>query len=187
MTNAIHQTMPLGVVVRRAPGVTRWARWSWKAVGVLPGAAPATWRELRRDGDVVEYHAATVDLTIWAAETEAYLTALSDTPPSMYVVLRQTGSNDVPYEVLLATASPFEAQDYADSGEELVEKIPMPDGLVAWIYRFVSDHHEHEEFIKRRRDKRRIDLVEDGKGDARIPQTADVFRAPASARKARMQ
>ena len=119
MTQARHETLPLGVVVRRTPGVTRWAAWAWRVAGVLPGAPQADWRELRREGDAVEYHAATVDLTLWAAETEAYLTALSESPPCVYVVLRDTDARDAPMEVLLATASPFEAQDYADSGEEI--------------------------------------------------------------------
>ncbi len=187
MTNAIHLSLPLGVVVRRTPGVTRWAKWAWRVADVLPGAPDAAWRELRRAGDVVEYHAATVDLTLWAAETEAYLTALSETPPCVYVVLRDSEAAEAPMEVLLATASPFEAQDYADSGEELVEKVPMPPGLAAWVEHFVAEHHQHEDFVKRRRDRKRVDLVEDGKGDARIPQAADVYRAPASARKARLQ
>ncbi len=81
-------------------------------------------------------------------------------------------------QVLLATASPYEAQDYADTGEELVEKVPMPAGLVAWIRDFVELHHEDEVFIKRRRNKARIDLKEDGIGDARIRQASDVYRAP---------
>ena len=38
-------------------------------------------------------------------------------------------------------------------------------------------------FIKRKRDKKRIDLREDGKGDERIRQVADVYRAPASAKR----
>ena len=37
---AIHETLPLGIVIRRQPGVTRWARWAFRAVAVLPGAAP---------------------------------------------------------------------------------------------------------------------------------------------------
>ena len=49
--------MPVGVVLRRTPGVTRWAKWAWTAVAVLPGAGPGNWRELRREGDAVEYHA----------------------------------------------------------------------------------------------------------------------------------
>ena len=81
-------------------------------------------------------------------------------------------------DVTLVTASPYEAQDYADTGEELVEKVPMPEGLVAWIRDFVALHHEDEVFIKRRRNKARVDQVQNGIGDARIRQTADVYRAP---------
>ena len=51
----IHIEIPLGVVIRKSPGVTRWAKWSWAAVAVLPGAGPAQWTELRREGDAVDY------------------------------------------------------------------------------------------------------------------------------------
>lgn len=173
------QTMPLGVVLRRVPGVTRWQKHAWKAVAVMPGAAPAQWKELRRDGDAVEYHAATLPLELYRTDTEAYLQGLSDEPPSVYVIMR-SASGDPPLDVLLVTASPYEAQDYADTGEELVEKVPMPEGLVAWVHDFVQTHHEDDVFVKRKRDKKRIDLKEDGIGDARIRQTADVYRAPAS-------
>ena len=90
----------------------------------------------------------------------------------------EAGSDDDRPAVLLVTASPYEAQDYADSGEEIVEKVPMPPGLVAWVRDFVERHHVEEEFVKRKRDRKRIDLVEDGVGDARIHQDADVYRAP---------
>ena len=170
-------TMPLGIVIRKSPGVTRWAAWSFKAVAVLPGAGPAHWAELRRDGEVVEYHAATCPLELHHTQTEAYLTGLADGVPAIYVVMRASENSD-PLDVLLVTASPYEAQDYADTGEELVEKVPMPEGLVAWIRDYVEEHHEDEVFIKRRRDKKRIDLKEDGIGDARIRQTSDVYRAP---------
>lgn len=169
--------MPLGIVLRRVPGVTRWAKWVWKAVAVLPGATDASWKELRRDGDTVEYHAVTLPLELFRTDTEAYLQGLSDKVPAIYVVMRDS-EDDTPLDVFLATASPYEAQDYADTGEELVEKVPMPEGLVAWIRDFIEEHHQEEVFVKRRRDKKRIDIVEDGIGDARIRQTADVYRAP---------
>ncbi|MGC1504464.1 MAG: DUF3305 domain-containing protein [Sulfitobacter sp.] len=171
--------MPLGIVIRRVPGVTRWASHVWKAVAVLPGAGPAKWKELRRDGDAVEYHAATLPLELFRTDTEAYLHGLSAKMPAIYVVMRDTGG-DHPLDLVLATASPYEAQDYADTGEELVEKVPMPEGLIAWIRDYVEQHHEDEVFIKRRRDKSRVDRKEDGIGDARIRQTADVYRAPSS-------
>lgn len=172
-------SMPLGIVIRRVPGVTRWARHVWKAVAVLPGAGKADWKELRRDEDAVEYHAATLPLELFRTDTEAYLHGLSAKVPAIYVVMRPS-ENDHPLEVTLVTASPYEAQDYADTGEELVEKVPMPDGLIAWIRDYVELHHEDEVFIKRRRNKTRVDLKEDGIGDARIRQTSDVYRAPAS-------
>ena len=175
-------SMPVGVVVRRTPGATRWAKWAWRAVAVLPGAARADWRELRRDGDAVEYHAGTMEMELWRTDTEAYLVALSTEPPSVYVVMRESEDPDAKHEMELVsvTASPYEAQDHTDTGEEIVEPVPMPPGLIAWIREFVEKHHVDEEFVKRRRDKKRIDEKEDGKGDARIRQAADVYRSPAS-------
>ncbi|WP_170398024.1 DUF3305 domain-containing protein [Ruegeria arenilitoris] len=170
--------MPIGVVVRKTPGVTRWAKWNWRAVAVLPGAGPADWQELRREGEAVEYHAATLPLTLWPDEAEAYMVNLSDGQPSIYLVLRDALDGERPMDAVLVTASPFEGQDYADTGEEIVEKIPMTEGLIAWVRDFALEHHRDEVFIKRRRDKKRTDLVEDGKGDARIRQTSDVYRAP---------
>ena len=172
-------SIPLGIVIRKVPGVTRWVDHVWKAVAVLPGAGPAHWKELRRDGDVIEYHAATVPLELFRTDTEAYLHGLSTKIPAIYVVMRESEGAD-PLDVVLATASPYEAQDYADTGEELVEKVPMPEGLVAWIRDYVEQHHEDEVFIKRRRDKSRVDREENGIGDARIRQTSDVYRAPSA-------
>ena len=180
--------LPVGVVVRRAPGVTRWAPWSWRAVAVLPGAGPAEWREMRREGAAVEYHAATLSLDLHHTQTDAYLEALRARVPSVYVVMRPVaaGSGAMPFEVTLVTASPFEAQDYCDTGEEMVERVPMPAGLIALIRDFISSHHVEDDFKKRRRDRQRVDATQDGIGDPRIPQAADVYRAPARARKERL-
>ena len=173
--------------MRRLPGVTRWVQWTWKAVAVLPGAEPADWRILRQEGDTTEYHAATLKLELHGAETEAYLHGLSAKVPAVYAVLRAEGESTVPLSVILVTASPYEAQDYADNGEDIVEKIPMSAGLIAWVRDFAETHHEDEVFKKRRRDRLDVDQVQDGIGDARIPQMADVYRAPGSARKERLQ
>ncbi|MEZ5651657.1 MAG: DUF3305 domain-containing protein [Burkholderiaceae bacterium] len=181
------QSMAMGVVIRRLPGVTRWARWVWRPVSVLPGAAPADWQVLRREGDAIEYHAATVPLELYRTDTEAYLMALSEETPCVYVVLREAENPDPerPLDVLLVTASPFEGQDFCDTGEEIVEKVPMPPGLIAWVWDFVERHHEDEQFVKRQRDRKRIDLKEPGIGDARIRQLTDVYRAPGAKHKGR--
>lgn len=182
-----HEKLPLGIVLRKTPGVTRWVPFVWTVSAVLPGAAPSQWRELRREGEAVEYHAATVTLNLHRADTEAYLHELRAEVPSVYVVLRDTETDMPPLEVLLATVSPYEAQDYADSGDDLVERLPMPPALRDMVEAFVDAHHVEQPFVKRKRDKARIDLREDGIGDARIAQVADVYRAPAQARKERLQ
>ena len=174
------QSIPLGVVLRRVPGVTRWARHAWRPIGVLPGAAPAEWKLLRSEGDTQEFHAITLPLELHRADVEAYKIALTMEPPAVFVVLRPSEDPAAEHDIYVesVTASAYEAQDYMDSGEETVEAVPMPEGLVAWIREFVDAHFRDTPFIKRKRDKKRIDLSEDGIGDARIRQTADVYRAP---------
>ena len=81
------------------------------------------------------------------------------------------------------TASAFEAQDYMDSGEEIVEAVPMPDELIAWLAAFVEHHHVEEVFKKRKRRNWKEEEGEEGKGDARIRQEADVYRAPTARRR----
>lgn len=173
----MYRTMPIGVVLRKTPGVTRWVPWCWTASAVLPGAGEADWKELRREGDAVEYHAATLTLELHGAETEAYLHGLSAQQPCLYIVMRDTGG-DQPLDVVLVTASPYEAQDYTDSGEEIVEKVAMPAGLIAWVRDFVEEYHHDEAFVKRKRDKKRVDLVQDGIGDPRIGKAADIYSSP---------
>ena len=173
-------TLPVGVVIRRAPGVTRWAAESWRVTSVLPGAGPGHWREIARKDETVDYHAATAPLTLHRAETEAYLPALSNTPPLVWVILRM-GDAGRP-EVLTVTASAYEAQDYGDNGEDIVEPVPMPPGLAAWVDQFVRRHHSPEEFVKRKRRRHFEDQKEEGIGDARVRQAADVYRAPGSIR-----
>ena len=176
----ITDTMPVGLIIRKQPGVTRWVKWIWQPVGLIPGAGETEWRELRRDGDTVEYHAATLNLTIYSSDTDAYRATLNSRTPSLYVVMSDAADpvNGCPWTPKLITVNAFEGQGYNESGEGLVELVPMPVPMIAWLRDFIEKHHVEEEFIKRRRDKKRIDLVEDGKGDIRIRQTSDVFRAP---------
>ena len=88
--------MSVGVIVRRCRGATRWSRWSWKAVAVHAGTGPGGWTEMRRDGDTVDYHAATVLLELHRAETEGYLVALNGHPPAVNVK-RTANSHRVRY------------------------------------------------------------------------------------------
>ncbi len=64
----------------------------WKATSpCCPAPGRADWRELRRDGEAVEFHAATVPLELHRAETEAYPSRLDAPVPSVWVILRPPG------------------------------------------------------------------------------------------------
>lgn len=175
-------SIPMGVVVRRRPGVTRWAKWAWQATAVLPNAGMGGFRVLREEGDVTDFHAATVPMDLHHTECDGYRTSLMMTPPSVFVVLDkgENADNEHGIAVHAVTASADLALDWQDSAEMIVEPVPMPEVLVSTICDFCEAHFEDVPFIKRKRDKKRIDLVEDGIGDARIRQTADVYRSPSS-------
>lgn len=177
-----YSVLPVGVVLRRKPGVTRWQKWTWTASGVLPGAGQGNWRELRREGCVVEFHADTLPLELHGADAEAYLHGLTAQVPCIYVVMRPSHGAH-PFDILLVTASPYEAQDYTDSGEEIVEKVAMPAAVQAHVQAFVDQFYQEEAFVKRKRDKKRVDLSQDGIGDPRIGKAADIYASPAQIRR----
>lgn len=187
-TESWKRELSVGAVVRRTPGVTRWARDIWKPVAVIPGAPEAFWREMVREGDVVDYHAGTVAMELFRADVESYLVSLNMATPSVWIIMDRDESRRSPsgWFVSAITASAYEAQDALDSGESIVEAVPIPESLAAWIKEFVDMHYIEEPFKKRRRDKHRVDGIEDGKGDARIRQESDVFRAPSNIKKPRV-
>ena len=187
--NAMEKTLaiPLGVVLRRSPGVTRWAKWAWKAVAVVPGAREAGWTVLREENGVTEYLARVVTLELHATEVESYRTSLMMRPPSVFVVLDKHAPTAQGIDVHVVTASADIAGDYTDSAEVEVEPVAMPAGLVGTIRDFCEAHFRETEFKKRKRDRARVDQVEDGRGDPRIRQEADVYRAPGGLKPRRQQ
>ncbi|WP_296936661.1 DUF3305 domain-containing protein [uncultured Marinobacter sp.] len=183
------RALQVGAVVRRSPGVTRWAKHVWKPVAVIPGAPDAFWKELVREGELVDYHAGTVTMELFRADVEGYLVSLNMSTPSVWIILDRdvTGQSPSGWAVSTVTASAHEALDSLDSGESIVEAVPIPESLAAWIKEFVDMHYIEEPFKKRRRDEVRVDAVEDAKGDPRIRQESDVYRAPANIKKPRLQ
>lgn len=158
-------TMDLGVVIERRAIDHPWARWRWRPVAVIPGARPVeSWQELERDDHAVRWHAATLPLLLHRKETQAYLENLHGEAPSIYVVLREDpgAPNDRRHRPFLVTASPFEAQDYLDPGEDMVERVPMPAAVIGWVQAFVDRHHVEEPFKKRKRQRHDPDEVNFG-------------------------
>ena len=172
----------VGVILRKSPSKSAWLKWVWQPVGLIPGSKTEEWKLLREDSGVFEYHAGSKIILLHRAEVEAYKVSLSMTPASAFVVMErdELETEDCEYKVHTVTASAYEAQDYCDSDEYLVEPVPMPPSLQAWIENFVENHFDEKPFVKRKRDKVNINRSEDGKGDFRIAKTADVYSSPST-------
>ncbi len=152
MSHAV--TIEVGVVVAREKIDHPWQDYRWRAVSVfLDAPAKADWRELRRGPGFIHYHAATLPLVLHRKETTGYRVNLANGVPSIYVVLREDPTASDPVQVHLVSASPFEVQAYGESGMETVERVAMPERLVAVVQAFVDEHHVEEPFVKRQRQR----------------------------------
>jgi len=150
MPNSV--SIPVGVVIARERIDHQWQDFIWRAVGLLPGAPEISqWRELRSSDDWTQYHAATLPLQLFRSDTQAYIDNLGNREPVIYVVIREEEQDsENPIEVHLVTASPYEAQDYMDSGDDIVDAIEMPDEIFEWVKIFVDEHHKETKFKKRK-------------------------------------
>lgn len=146
-------TIALGVIVARERTNNPWQDHRWRPVGVFFDAPKVNdWTEIRRGPGLIQYHAATLDLTLHRKEVMSYRVNLANGEPSIYVVLRDDDDNATsPVEVHLITASPFEAQSHGELGFDYVEAVPMPARLVGILEDFIQAHHSSEAFYKRKR------------------------------------
>lgn len=145
-------TFEVGVVVERRPAKSRWIDWVWRPVAALEGipkAEPFTCLSEEPDGTATYYIGAR-PVTLWPRETDAYLLNLS-AGPFLYVVLR-AAKGPLPYAAHLVTASPYEAEAYTTSGDEIVEAVPMPAPVRATVEAFCEAHPYVDPFEKRKRD-----------------------------------
>ena len=143
--------MPVSVVIERRASGNQWSDHSWRPIGVLPRVASDVGKLLASDEGCEQYHAGSLDLELFRRETEGYLSNLSQNPPVVFVVLRRSeAGGGLEFEPFLVTACPYEAMGYTTGGDEIVEGVPMPPEILAWIGEFVALHHVDEPFRKRK-------------------------------------
>ena len=145
--------IPVGVVVERRPGVTPWAGHVWQARDVLddvPDIPP--WTLLREDAGRALFFAGTADVALHPTDTDNYRHNLEAAEPRIWVVLRPAGT---PPGLVLQTVTvdAGEAHLYADTGDDLLEALPLPQRLRAVVAAFVAEHHRDRVFHKRKRDR----------------------------------
>jgi len=182
-----HVLMPVRVVLKRSKSKNQWVKFNWSVVKVLPGSGnnnsliTRIFDENKKSNE--ELFKVETEIDLHRAEAEAYMENLVSTDPSIYVVLRPDAPDDTPSEFGITLdsvcLSPYIIQDYEDIGEDQIEKVPLKGPIANFLENFVINHFKPIEFKKRHRDKKHItDNIEDGKGDPRVRQISDVYRAP---------
>ena len=145
--------IPVAVIVEQRQPVSRWSDVIWRPVAVLPGPVPDPEDTvLRRTETAIRHFAGHATLCLYASDAEAYKFNLDSSSAALYVILRDAEGGALPVRPHLVTASPYEAQDYLDSGHEIVERVAMPEAIRARIAAFVDAFFVEQPFRKRRRE-----------------------------------
>ena len=161
-------TIPVGVVVERTKAESRWIDFLWRPVAVLAGQ-PATepWTRLSGDEERTTFYAGPGVVELHRTETANYRDNLATGAPSLWVVLRETGS-EPPYGVFLVTADPAEGEAMTEAGNDLVESVPMVETIRDQVAAFVAEHHVEQTFVKRTRDRANPDAL--GRRPSALPR-----------------
>ncbi len=154
----------VSVMVERRPAASQWVDWIWAPSEILEGEAAAEpFTRLGETADGVDrFFAGSVELVLHRKETEAYRINLAG-DRVLYAVLLADDEAGTPWMLHAVTASPYEAQDHLDSGDEIVEALPMPQAIAELIEAFCAFHHRAEPFIKRKRDRIKVEELKFGK------------------------
>jgi hypothetical protein len=145
--------IPVGVLVERSKSMSPWADYIWRPTAVLPGQPDtAIWTKLSDDGERATFYAGFAMIGLYPTETGNYRDNLTSADPSLWVVLRETGT-EPPYSLFLVTADPAEGEGMTAAGNDLVEAVPMPDSIREQVEAFVAEHHVDRQFFKRKRDR----------------------------------
>jgi hypothetical protein len=146
------ERMPVGVIVERRKARNPWDDFIWRAVAVVPGAAPtAAWSVVHEEPEATQYFAGTFTLELYPRETGLYRDNLSSPAPSVYVaMLRDPAAEPHGLVVRHVTLSPGDAEAYMDA-VSMVDPVPMPEVLAAWLADYIAAFHVEEVFRKRER------------------------------------
>jgi hypothetical protein len=148
-----HVRIAVGVVVERRKAKSAWIDHVWRPVAVLagePGTAP--WTQLDGGEEVATFYAGAAEVALFQSETTNYRDNLATGTPLLWVVLRPTGV-EPPYDVVAVTADPAEGEGFTQTGDDLVDSVPMPESICATVDAFIAEHHVERVFHKRKRDR----------------------------------
>ena len=144
----------VGVMAEKRKSSSAWADDYWIPTAVIETHVNHHEGDILYETDELKrYFMGFSEIYCHAKETEAYIHNFESRIPAIYVVLRRDDENLHPlsWYVHAVTVSPYEAQDYSDSAEDIVERVAMPIGIAKQLTEFIDQHHVEEEFKKRKR------------------------------------
>ena len=148
----LSDSLPVAVVIERRDSGNPWRRESWRPLQVIPGApAGEPWRLLRQGEGWEHYLAGGQTLALHRSDLASYRCNLAGAEPRLYVAVR-LGDGAPPAKVVLVTAAADEAEALLESGQDLVEPVPMPEAVESWIIGFAARHPPDAPMVKRRRE-----------------------------------
>jgi hypothetical protein len=173
---------PVAVVVERIPLANRWASEKWQIGAVERDDSPlrvavrlsddATGTRWRFTGFGIELH---------ASESEGYFLNITAPEPKIFVMWRMLDADTIAADGLaarpeLVTVSFNEAARLMDGGE-MVDAVPLPPDVLAWMQPFVAANYKPEPKRKVRRNElyEREDQLKEG----RERNTSDASGEPA--------
>ena len=144
-------SIEIGVVIVKKPLNSPWATHTWVALAALPAAADLP-RFTRLPGDpgVQAYYAGSAVADMHLRATGHYRDNLAAASPSIWVVLRPIGDE---VELVSVTIDPYEGEALVENFGDIVEAVPMPAEIRAYVGAFIEAHHVEQQFFKRKRDR----------------------------------
>lgn len=150
------EKLGVSVIVERYGVSHRWQSGdAWRVVEVLAGrpAEVRPWTCLSAEAGCRRYFAGDLELELFRSETEGYLRNLTSARPSVYVIIRHDRAAEHGIALHAATVDAGEVEAHADAGDDIIDSVPMPATVTAWVADFVVRHHVERPFHKRRRDR----------------------------------
>jgi hypothetical protein len=146
------QQRRIGVIAERQAVDNPWIDHRWRVTAILETApAVPAWTCLERSASMQRFYAGGADLLLFPRETDTLKYNIEGAAPAVYVFLR-SAPGEPGMALAGATVCVGEAHAHADTGSDLVEPVPMPPGILAWVSAFVTEHHVEREVWKRKRE-----------------------------------
>lgn len=194
-----HVLYGVKIIIERQPIDNIWQSHRWVIHDLVPlnlragdGLPPSNdihferLRQVKSGEESLSLFIAEASLDLHGAEAEAYADNLASAEPSIYAVFRKNEDDDdnsdeeVDIHLAEISLSPYNIQDYEDCGEDQVEKLPLHGPIADFVKDFVDVHFKPEPFIKRKRDKARIERDQMGQADPRLKTQGNAFKIPSN-------